>query len=265
MVSYYSLAVSKVICIDLLNASKEDLHNYFIISNTPEVLKLYLNHLHAKLHDDLFDSSNPHLIFIDENYIVGTKRYEHSIQKMALGHTEILPDTSVDNLDKSIFPLMENILLKNKNLQFTEDLALIFKNHFKELLNTEKYCTHFIDAHIQVCSGLALSFHDFCRKYNFTIEFLDCVNKPDTTHFSLHKIYFKNQLPIIFVFKTLEGLEFMGWNKEYLVALHNVSPVNQIPIDNTITLNIILDKINKSGLSSLNNDEFSFLDAYSNF
>lgn len=264
MVSNYSLAVSNVICIDLLNASKEDLHNYFIISNTPEVLKLYLNHLYAKLHDDLFDNSNPHLIYIEDNYIVGTRRHEDSIQKMALGHTEILPDTCVDNLDKSIFPLMENILLKNKNLQFTEDLTFIFKDHFREQLTNEKYSTIFIDAHIEVSSSLAIHYSELCKQYNLTIEFLDCVNKPNTIHFTLHKIYYKNQLPVIFVFKTLEGLEFMGWNKEYLVALHHLSPVNQISIDNTVTLNVILDKINNSGISSLNNEELSFLAAYAN-
>ena len=62
MVSKYSLAVSKVICIDLLNTSIEDLHNY----------------------------------------------------------------NSVDKFDKSVFPLMENVLFKNKDLQFTEDLRFIF-------------------------------------------------------------------------------------------------------------------------------------------
>ena len=113
MVTNYSLAVSKVICIDLLNTSIEDLHNYFIISNVPEILKMYVNHLYTKLHDDLFDTSNTHLVYIENNYIVGTRRHEDSLQKLFLGHTEILPDNSLDKLDKSVFPLMENVLFKN--------------------------------------------------------------------------------------------------------------------------------------------------------
>lgn len=264
MVTNYSSAVSKVICIDLLNASKEDLHNYFIFSSTPEILKLYVNHLYTKLHDNLFDTSNPHLVYIEDNYILGTRRHEDGMKKICLGHTEILPDTSVDNLDKSIFPSMENRLLKNNNLQLTSDLTFIFKHHYRELLNTEKYNTVFIDAHIEVSGGLSINYTDLCDKYNLSIEFLDCANQPDTTHFTLKKIYYKNQLPIIFVFNTVDGLEFMGWNKKYLLALYNISPINNISIDKKTTLNAILDKINCSGISSLNKDEISFLDVYSN-
>jgi hypothetical protein len=263
MVLNYSNSVSKVICIDLLNSSWEDIQNYFIISNSNEVLKSYIKHLYNTLHNNLFDTKNTHLLYIDDNYILGSRRHEDCFQKMSLGHTEILPDISVDNLDKSIFPLMEKILLKNKNLQFTEDLTFIFKHHFREQLTNKKYSTIFIDAHIELSSGLTVHYFELCKKYNLTIEFLDCVNKPDTTHFTLHKIYYKKQLPIIFVFKTLEGLDFMGWNMEYLIVLHNVSPINHISMDKKKTLNVILDKINHEGLSGLNSNELSFLDSYS--
>ena len=263
MVLNYSNAVSRVICIDLLNSSLEAIQNYFIVSNSNELLKSYIEHLYNTLHSNLFDTKNPHLIYIDDNYILGNRRHEDSVIKMSLGHTEILPDTSVDNLDKSIFPLMEKLLLKNKNLQFTEDLTFIFKQHFREQLTNEKYSTIFIDAHIEVSSSLAVLYSELCKQYNLTIEFLDCVNKPDTTHFTLHKIYYKNQLPIIFVFKTLEGLDFMGWNMEYLILLHKVTPINHVSMDKKTTLNVILEKINHTGLSSLNSAEISFLDSYS--
>jgi hypothetical protein len=264
MVSNYSLAVSKVICIDLLNASKEDLHNYFLIKNAPEVLQLYVKHLYKKLHNDLFDTSNPHLIYVEDNYIVGTRRHEDSPQKLSLGHTEILPDGSVDKLDKTIFPLMENIVLNNKTLLFTDDLAFIFKHHFKSLLTSQDYNTVFIDAHIEVSNDLALNYIEFCQQYNLTIHFLDCEIQPDTTQLKLHKIYYKNQFPIIFVFKNADGLEVMGWKHEYLKALHNVGPLHYEVLDKKTTLNAILDKILESGLSSLTSDELSFLDHYSN-
>jgi hypothetical protein len=263
MVLNYSNAVSRVICIDLLNSSLEAIQNYFIVSNSNELLKSYIEHLYNTLHSNLFDTKNPHLIYIDDNYILGNRRHEDSVKKMSLGHTEILPDTSVDNLDKSIFPLMEKLLLKNKNLQFTEDLTFIFKHHFREQLTNEKYSTIFIDMHIELSGVLAINYSEFCNRYDITIEFLDCVNQPDTTHFILKKIYYKNQLPIIFVFRTLDGLEFMGWNKEYLLEVHNVLPINYISIDRITTLNTILDKINVAGLSSLNSDELSFLNTYS--
>ena len=55
----------------------------------------------------------------------------------------------------------------------------------------------------------------------------------------------------------------MGWNKEYLLEVYNVLPINYISIDRITTLNTILDKINVAGLSSLNSDELSFLGTYS--
>ena len=44
----------------------------------------------------------------------------------------------------------------------------------------------------------------------------------------------------------------MAWNKNYLKALQNVKPINGLTIDNTETLNMILDKINEVGLFLFN-------------
>jgi hypothetical protein len=45
----------------------------------------------------------------------------------------------------------------------------------------------------------------------------------------------------------------MGWNKNYLIALQNVKPINGLNIDTTETLNVILDKINQVGLDYYSN------------
>jgi hypothetical protein len=76
-------------------------------------------------------------------------------------------------------------------------------------------------------------------------------------------MYFKKSLPIIFVFKNPEGLEFMGWNRHFLLTLQDVSTADLSFMDKKGTLNSILDKINHSGLSTLNSGEISFLDSYS--
>ena len=54
----------------------------------------------------------------------------------------------------------------------------------------------------------------------------------------------------------------MGWNKNYLIALQNVKPINGLNIDTTETLNVILDKINEVGLDNLTATELKFLDTF---
>ena len=76
-------------------------------------------------------------------------------------------------------------------------------------------------------------------------------------------MYFKNSLPIVFVFKNPDGLEFMGWNRHFLLSLKEVEPVDLSFVDRKATLNYILEKINLKGLKSLSGDEISFLDSYS--
>lgn len=77
------------------------------------------------------------------------------------------------------------------------------------------------------------------------------------------KMYFKNQLPIVFVFKNPERLEYMGWNRNFLLKLQEITPVDLSFMDKKATLNMLLEKIYRTGRSSLNNDELSFLDVYS--
>lgn len=263
MVSNYSNTVSKVMCIDLLNSSWDDIHNYCLISNSANGLKMYLKHLHNSLHNDLFNKSNPHLIYIENDYVIGTKRYRTDVTQFMLGGVEILPDTSIDKLDKSIFSTIESELVATNKLLFSNKMYVLFNNHFSSLLQNKKYDTIFFDAHIEVSKELVLSYDELCSKFNFTIAFLNCKNQPKTSEFVLNKMYFKNNLPIVFVFKNSEELEFMGWNRHFLLTLQEVSPVDLSFMDKKGTLNSILDKINHAGLSSLNSDEISFLDSYS--
>lgn len=263
MVLNYSNSVSKTICIDLLNSSWEDIHNFCLISNAANGLKMYLKHLYDSLHNDLFDSSNPHLIYFENDYVIGTKRHQTDVSQFMLGGVEILPDANIDSLDKSIFKCIENELSIANTLVFSSSMYDLFNNHFSGLLKANKYDTIFLDAHVEVSKNLALTYVELCSKFTISIAFLNCINQPKTSDFVLHKMYFKNQLPIVFVFKNSDGLEFMGWNNHFLLKLQEIIPVDLSFIDKKGTLNVILEKIHFTGLLSLNNDEISFLDIYS--
>jgi hypothetical protein len=217
MVLNYSPTVSKVICIDLLNSSCEDIHDFCLIFNAANGLKMYLKHLYDTLHNDSVNQSNPHLIYIENDYVIGTKRYQTDVTKFLLGGVEILPDTSIDKLDKSIFQSIEKELSITNTLVFSSNLYDLFNHHFSGLLNTNKYDSIFLDAHLEVSANLALSFEKLCSKFNVVIVFLNCKNQPKTSEFVLHKMYFKNQLPIVLFLKIPKDLNlWVGIDISYL-------------------------------------------------
>jgi hypothetical protein len=263
MVLNYSNSISKIVCIDLLNSSWEDIDNFCLISNSANGLKMYLKHLYDSLHNDLFDSSNPHLIYFENDYVIGTKRHQTDVNQFMLGGVEILPDANIDKLDKSIFQYIENEISIAKTLIFSTKMYNLFNNHVSGLIKANKYDTIFLDAHVEVSKNLVLTYEELSSKFKISIAFLNCINQPKTTDFVLHKMYFKNQLPIIFVFKNPEGLKHMGWNRNFLLKLQEITPVDLSFMDKKVTLNVLLEKIYSKGRSSLSNDELSFLDIYS--
>ena len=169
MVLNYVNCVSKVICIDLLNSSWEDIHNFCLISNSANGLKMYLRHLYNTLHNDLFDKSNPHLIYIENDYVIGTKRYQTNVTQFMLGGVEILPDTNIEKLDKSIFSSIESKLVAANKLVLLDSMYGLFNNQFSDLIQTKKYETIFLDAHIEVSNKLKVSYDEFFSKFKLSI------------------------------------------------------------------------------------------------
>ena len=71
MVSNFPSAVSKTICVDLLNLSFEELQNLSIINPIVDTFSLYLFSKHKELHNDLLDKDIPHLFYMEEDFIIG--------------------------------------------------------------------------------------------------------------------------------------------------------------------------------------------------
>lgn len=188
MVLNYSNSVSKIVCVDLLNSSWEDIYKFCLISGAANGLKLYMKHLYHSLHNDLFDKSNPHLIYIENDYVIGTKRHQTDVTQFMLGGVEILPDANIDRLDKSIFQCIENELSIANTLLFSTSMYDLFNNHFSGLLKSNKYHTIFLDAHVELSKNLAMTYEKLCSKFALTIAFLNCINQPKTSDFVLHKM-----------------------------------------------------------------------------
>ena len=262
MTKDFSNALSNISCIDLLNATWEEINNYCLVSNVANGLKMYLKHLHASLHNDLFNSNNPHKVFFDTDYIIGSIRNDQSVEQFSLGGPEILPDVNIIKMDLSLFTNIEKEIYKTKNIDLTDNLGHELFHKMKPIL-LKNYNTDFVQIHVDVSNELIIPFPEFCKEYNQNIVFLNCENQPDFHSLRLHRIFYRYKQAIILIFRNDIGLEYMGWNKDFLTELRNFKPLYFEKINTKTKLNAVLDKVGLYGINSLDDEEMAFLDAFS--
>ncbi len=261
MNSNYALAVSNVVCIDLLNSSWEEIQNYFIISNSPKDIRIYLKNIHSALHNDLSNEENPHLIYLEENFIIGTKRNKQNYSHFQLGGLEILSkNINTKAINETFFEIVELSIVGINCFELPPKLLDCFKIAFNKPNGISRYATKIINAHIQVSDLLAIPLSQLTEDYNVGIHFF---KKLYTSKLILKDVYYKDQFPLIFVFKDADNLELMGWNTEYLIALQNIKTNKELSIYTGANVDKILDKINKVGLINIDEEEMTFLNYYS--
>ena len=261
MVSNYAVAVSNVVCIDLLNSSWEEIHNYFLLSNAPRGVRIYLKNNHKALHNDLSNDEYPHLVYIEDNFIIGTRRHKQNYSSFQLGGLEILSQNrKAKAINKTFFDVVELSLVEMNCIELPSLLLNCFTIAFKKQKDINRYDAKIFNAHIQVSDLLAISLEQITKRFNVEIHFFENV---DASKLILKEVYYKDHLPLIFLFKDDENFEFMGWNTEYLIALQNSKTNKELSIDTGATVDKILDKINKVGLINIDEEEMTFLNYYS--
>ena len=261
MVSNYIAAISNVVCIDLLNSSWEEIQNYLIVSNGSRGIRIYLKHNYKALHDDLSNEESPHLIYIEDNFIIGTRRHKQNYSSFQLGGLEILSQNRKGKaINETFFEIVELSLVEFNCLELPSRLLDCFNIAFKKQKDINRYDAKIFNAHIQVSDLLAIPLEQITKRFNVEIHFFENV---DASKLILKEVYYKDHLPLIFLFKDVDDFEFMGWNTEYLLALQNIKTNKELSIDTGAAVDKILDKINKVGLINLEEDELNFLNYYS--
>lgn len=261
MVSNYSNAVSSVVCVDLLNLSPIELKKLCITSVQVNRFEAYLKMLYNRLHDNLTDDENPHLVYIDNDFIIGTKRHHQSHIKMELVGFETLQENYQPNIDSKLFHYFEKTMVENKSLNLKSNLFELYENAITTNDNLELFTFSYINAFIKVTNELRISPEQLLKRFFLPIHFFGSFKNQDGL--VLDRIYYKNQVPILFIFKNQDNLEFLGWNERYLVFLDKVKPIRNTTIAASDMLNTILDKISLFGIQTIKPEELSFLDEYS--
>lgn len=260
MVSNYPSAISKTICVDLLNVSSDELQNLSFINPIVDTFFSFLFHKHKALHNDLFNEENHHLIYLEEDFIVGSKRHLDDFTNLSLGGFEILSDIKNQKIDFELYNKIESTMIANQSLHSNDILDSYFKSLQFKTENIEIVFSRYND-YIEVTNQLALSPEEIENQFKITTVFLN--DEVKETQLTLNEIYYQGQYPIVFVYMDENSKKYMGWNKDYLIALEDLPSINGNTFDKEATLNTILDKINKVGLKNLNEKEIFFLDNFS--
>ena len=174
MVINYRSALSNVICIDLLNSSWEEIQNYFIISNAPRGVRIYLKNNHKALHNDLSNDEYPHLVYIEDNFIIGTRRHAQNYSSFQLGGLEILSQNrKAKAINKTFFDIVELSLAEMNCIELPPFLLNCFNIAFKKQKDVNRYDAKIFNFHIQVSDFLAIPFEQITKKFNVGIHFFE--------------------------------------------------------------------------------------------
>ena len=173
MVTNYSSAVSSIVCLDLVNLSPLDFHNLCITS--PEIgrAELFLKMLYKKLHADPTNEEHAHLIYIDNNYIIGSKRHNQSHQEFQLGGFETLQENYTPIIDYGIINTIEKTMVQNKSLNLKSNLMELYRQAFINDEEQELFSFSFINAFIKVVDGLAVNPKELKNRFFILISNAD--------------------------------------------------------------------------------------------
>lgn len=260
MITNYPSIISKTICFDLFNKSFYELQNLTFIKLINNTFFCFLFIKYKTLHTDLLLEERTDLTYLEEDFITGSKRRKDNYMNFSSGRLEILTKSNItknDNLHIEI----ESTLIKNKSLYLKPLSLYYFKNTLKKPTEKETLSIVFVNLQLEASTKLFLIPKQVIKQFNVSKLFLD--SKIKLKNILLKTIYFKNHLPILFIYID-EKKVFMGWDKYYLVALEKLNSVHVKSDGCESILYTILDKINIIGFKNLKSKELAFLNYYSN-
>ena len=265
MVLNYASVYSSMICIDLLNMSRQELHALCLVNSQVNVIKPYLNHLHTQVHKDVLNPENPNLVYMDKNCIICLKSPGVQLENYVLSDFQMAEFIQDNKIDTSVFPFIENQFINNNSLLLHDNLYEAYTSAFTDKTLNSLFTFTLFNAHVEVTANLAISPFQLATDYSMNLVFLE--NKRysmKNKSLTLSTIYYRNEYPIMFLFKTKAGKDIYAWNEQFIYGLNSIKPINfGVTPSKLDLLNAILDKINVVGIAELSIEDLEFLARYS--
>lgn len=254
--------IQNIICFDLENTTWENLFH--------QAFQTGLCSMQIELLKDQFENSQMKKNALEEVYI---KRVYADGDCIFLGTTinnltEVTPfiDFHLDTiLPVNYTPTIENEIVANITNQSGFNLNEVVFDSLEEVnknLNSNLFFAFQHDFINLDLSQLSITLFDIEHKMKITLSFCDELNSTIYNSLELQNLYFKNRVPVAFVFKQNNSSKpYVAWSTEFIQSILDISPISTNCINKEATLNIILEKINTNGMKHLSHAEKEFLDS----
>lgn len=264
MTSSYSDLTKNVICLDLDSLTWESISRYAKENNLSEIGVDYLKSLYDRRKNE---RDKVFRVFIEGNFLLAVQEENRNLENLIC--SSFTEDVTFLK-PVSLKPIEDQIRFRN-SLRYAflykklilDDTTQEFFQHQSDSINTRHLfdCTQDIinfdvsRLHVMTCSSIE-------KDYKFPICFHKEEEPLNKEQWYCKNIYFKNGLPIMFVFEG-KGETVCGFHQDYIKAINSLSSKENIYHSKEEKLNAILDKINQSGIDDLRISEFEFLQNYS--
>lgn len=271
MNNFTNSALKNIVCLDIINANKKDLSNWFLINNNyEEITKDYVYQTIEKNKAEIEKSNKIAHIFLHDSFCVATAN-EDNLNELELVDTLLnelkeLPTIKTGEMKKEIDYFMTNLIEKNR-MKMSEIIYFKLHNYINENLNPIQYKIPFFFEDI-VCfemypfnlkmfeiigSKNYKPVHNYLRSKYPNIKILD--------NFIVQKMYYLKNLFVACSGKvngTDEEVWF--WSDQYRELLFYTKTI-YVNENQTLSIDQISNKVMKVGMDSLAKEELEILNS----
>lgn len=263
--SYSSL--QKTVCLDLKNATYKDLYTWFSINKTAKTTRLHIEQI-IKYNDIApYESAKTERVYLQGDFVIA-KAFENQDMKVEIcdffmEELKNIPLIENDEAKKYITQFMDNFI-KNSRWEMSESC---FMNLLEYQENTNGSAFLFLNQTIAFnITNSNLKLKEILEPKRFKPVYCELKrqypNMKILDNFIVQKMYYYNQVPVAFSAKLLstDNDEQWFWSGQFEDSLLYLVPTPLVVTESDLSINAILDKINKYGLPYLTTNEINVLE-----
>ena len=259
----------ETVCLDLKNATSENLYTWFSVNETIETTRLQIDQIVKDNATAAYESAKIENLYLQGDHIIAKsfENYNFKLEMCAVFMDELknIPLIENDEAKKYSTHFMDNFM-KSRRCQMSE-VCFLNLMHFQETNNTSEFL--FLNQTIAFdIANYKLRLDELFLSGGFKPIYSKLKRQFPTmkilSNLIVQKMYYHNRLPVAFSAKLLgtDLKEQWFWSGDFEYALQFLEPVPLAVPESDLSLNGILDKINDYGLPYLTVNEITFLEDF---
>ena len=264
--SSYS-AFQNTVCINLKNATNNDLFTWFSINKTSETTRLKIEQIIKENEVAPYESAKIESLYLLGDLIIAKsyENYEMKVEIDVFFMNELKNISIIENVDdEKYISIFMNNFIKNHKWEMSES-CFINLIQYKKKSNTSN--SLFLSKTIAFdIANYNLRLKEILDPKRFKPVYCELKRQYPKmkilANFIVQKMYYHNQVPVAFSAKLLETDSDEQWfcSDQFIESLLYLVPTPLVVPESDLSLNAILDKINEYGLPYLTSNEINFLE-----